>query len=135
VDLADPLGTHPEADDEEQAADRYALELLTGMEEPRAEASTQSFTAHQLAEALLAAGEQIRIEPGTLALCFGYTTGDWAKANAALKKIYSKPIPVWQEINHIAESQLQWNKIPNDASCFLAAVMGGISGGDKGSRR
>lgn len=123
VDLSDSLETKLGEDDEELAADHYALELLTGMQEPKVDTETIRFTAKQLADNLLQTGPQVHIEPGTLALCFGYTTGKWDKANAAMKSIYVKASPVWQVVNRIAHSQLNWNAIPNDFRSFLHTVI------------
>lgn len=123
VDLSDPLDTDIEEDDEELAADHYALELLTGAQEPKVDTETMRFTAKQLADNLLQTGPQLHIEPGTLALCFGYTTGKWDKANAAMQNIYVKASPVWQEVNRIAHTQLDWDAIPNDFKSFLCTVI------------
>ncbi len=123
VDLTDPLDSATETDGEELAGDRYALELLTGSPEITISAKTQRFTGAQLADNLLKTGPLVGIEPGTLALCFGYTTGDWGKAYAALKLIYTKPRPVWSSINKIAIGQLDWSAIPEDHELFLRAII------------
>ena len=124
VDLADPLETREEVDDEEQEADRYALTLLTGSEHPQVDTRTRHFRADQLAVNVRQTGPQVRIEPGTLALCFGYTTGDWRKANAAIKRIYAAPSPVWQSINGIAHGQIDWSALQDDLGFYLRAVIG-----------
>lgn len=130
VDLTDPLEAAGGADDEEQAADRYALELLTGMPKPTVSTATRRFTATQLAQNLLQTAPQVQIEPGTLALCFGHTTGEWAKANAAMKVIYAQPQPVWTEVNQVAQRELDWAVIPEDTRFFLRAVIGGLPSDD-----
>lgn len=132
VDLADPLDSKKETDDEERVADQYALELLTGIASPKVDTQAQRFTAKQLGNNLLETGAKTGIEPGILALCFGYTTGDWAKTNGAMKSIYDNPKPVWREVNNVAASQLHWNTVPDDLAYFLRAVIGG-SGNDNGS--
>jgi hypothetical protein len=128
IDLGDPLEAVEGADQEEDAADRFALELLTGSPKPAVSTETRRFTAAQLAQNVLQTAPQVRIEPGTLALCFGHTTGDWAKANAAMKAIYAGPQPVWAEVNQIAARELDWTKIPDDTAFFLRAVMGDTGG-------
>jgi hypothetical protein len=125
VDLADPLESKNVNDDDERAADRYALELLTGMPEPKIDSLTRHFIAKQLAENVLKTGPEIRIEPGTLALCYGYTTGNWAKVHAAMRSIYARPKPVWEEVNGIAEAQIEWQAISDDLASYLHAVLGG----------
>ncbi len=132
VDLQDPLEAEDDPDPEERAADRYALELLTGTPEPVVTTQTRRFTAKQLAQNLLDTADEVHIEPGTLALCFGHGTGDWAKAYAAMNAIYTTSQPVWSEVNQIALKELDWTAIPDDFALFIRAVMGGVSNGDGG---
>jgi hypothetical protein len=125
VDLEEDQLTPAEDDPEEAAADRFALELLTGEPTPRVLPSTDSrISARGLAEAALVASRELRIEAGTLSLCFGYSTGNWPVANAAMRHIYSEPKPVWSEINKVAVRQLAAEAIPSDSLPFLSAVMG-----------
>jgi hypothetical protein len=123
VDMDSNLKT-PKDDVEELQADEYALELLTGQAQPVVLPGAQRYTARQLARDSLSKGPEHRIEPGTLALCFGYSTGDWATANAAMHHIYTESKPVWNEINLVARSQLSLDLISDDNSSYLAAVLG-----------
>lgn len=132
VDLEDPLEAADDSDDEERAADRYALELLTGMPEPTVTTETKRFTANQLARNLLEIAGDVQIEPGTLALSFGHCTGDWEKAYAAMKAIYATKRPVWAEVNRIALKELVWASMPDDFAYFVRAVMGGVSDDEGG---
>ncbi len=123
MDAGDPV--MPVGDDEEAAADAFALELLTGWPEPKvlpAEPGTQS--AGELARTAIAAGKELRIEPGTLALCFGYSTGDWPTAYASMKRIYDEPRPVWQLVNRVALRELALGDAPADAAEFIEVVLG-----------
>ena len=128
VDLSDMLESKldEEGDEEERTADRYALELLTGMSSPQVGTETQRFKATQLAANLLKTGAEAHIEPGVLALCFGNTTGDWAKANAAMKSIYTAPKPVWREVNRIAMQQLNFISLSDDLGSYIKAVTGSL---------
>lgn len=125
VDLEDEVPAASEKDDEEREADAFALELLTGDPEPTVLATGPGW-AHggALAHAALESADALRIEPGTLALCFGHSTGDWQTANAALSHIYADPQPVWTYVNAIARRQLDLGELPNDAVDFLDAVLG-----------
>lgn len=116
----------PVADDEEEAAaDEYALELLTGQTRPVVLPQREGVaSARELARTASSASEQLGIEPGTLALLFGYSTGDWATANASMRRIYSRPAPVWQMVNAIAADQLRLSDARGDAVTFLRAVLG-----------
>ena len=117
----DQLAMHD--DEEESQADEFALEVLTGQPRPTILPSDDRYSARELARVALEAGPDLRIEPGTLALCFGYSTGDWATANAAIRQIYESPKPVSKEINSLARSQLVAGKIPDDYTSFLTAVL------------
>jgi hypothetical protein len=125
VDLGDDASAAGEKDDEEREADAFALELLTGEPEPKV-LPTGPGSAHgrAVARAALESAEALRIEPGTLALCFGHSTGDWQTANAALGQIYTDPSPVWAFVNAVARQQLDLADLPMDAADFLDAVLG-----------
>ncbi len=124
VDLETPTLAAPDDDPDEVAADKFALELLTGQMEPKVLPRSRTYNANQLAHAVLNASAELRIEPGTLALCFGYSTGHWAKTNAAIKRVYSSPKPVWSEINQVALEHLDFDLIPDDARSYVRAALG-----------
>lgn len=124
VDLETPGLADAESDPEENAADRYALELLTGRDSPVVVSRTGSGGARSLADAALRASHELRIEPGTLAMCFGYSTNQWPVAHGALQYIYSAPKAVWREVNSVAREQLELDRIPGDAQAYLEAVLG-----------
>jgi hypothetical protein len=110
-------------DDEERAADAWALELLTGRPDPNIVSADGTASARELARVALSSADELGIEPGTLALCFGYTTGQWAVANGSLKIIYAEPSPVWQAINRYASTQLRLDESSPDAADFLETVL------------
>ncbi|MGH9462334.1 MAG: hypothetical protein ACRD1X_14025 [Vicinamibacteria bacterium] len=124
VDLEGATSSLEHGDVEEEEADRYALEMLTGDPKPRVLAGVRDYTSRSLARAVLQASEPLKIEPGTLALCFGYATNDWTKANGALAHVYSAAKPVWREVNRIAATQLSLPLIPDDSADYLRAVLG-----------
>lgn len=111
-------------DDEEIAADRFALELLTGEPAPDIRTNIDEYNASQLAEAALRVGPSRGIEPGTLALCLAYRTGNWRVATAALRHIYTEQKPGWYEVNKLALAQLRWDELSDDDGDYLASVMG-----------
>ena len=124
VDLEPATPEIPETDEEESAADRFALELLTGDPRPVVLPNKPRYSARELARVALNASVQLKIEPGTLALCFGYSTSDWATANASLKEIYRERKPVWREVNKVAQTQIELDRIPDDSHDFLNALLG-----------
>jgi hypothetical protein len=125
VDLEDETPASNAEDQEERDADAYALELLTGNPAPTVLPKGPGWAhGRALAQAALDAAHHLRIEPGTLALCFGHSTGDWRTANAALGHIYADARPVWTHVNAIARQQLEFGDLPLDALEFLDAVLG-----------
>lgn len=124
VDLEDPALAR-DADDQEDDADRYALTLLTGSSQPEITTNLSSFNAPTLATAVLSAAAQYGIEPGTLALCVGHQRKIWPVAMASLRFIYSEKKPVWQEVNGIADGELDWETLSDEAADFLRNVMTG----------
>lgn len=123
VDMeADALSVNS-ADAEEAEADRFALELLTGRDDLRL-VPEGAYNSPALADFALRVSAELRMEPGTLALCFGYSTGNWAVANSAMRFIYDKARPVWPEVNRLAMAQLDLALLPSDSVSYLAAVLG-----------
>lgn len=124
--IVDLESTHLGTDDdmEEREADRFALELLTGTPDPRVLPTHHRYNAPALAAAVLDAGPQMRVEPGTLALCFGFTTQNWPVVKAAMRFIYQQAKPVWKEVNAIARRELDFTRIPEDAHAFIDSVLG-----------
>ena len=113
----------PGDDDEEDTADRWALELLTGRERPEVTADFENRSAAALAHSALSAGADLVIEPGTLALAFGYTTGDWQTANGALKILYPRAINLPAFVNSIAVREVDLADAGEEASDFLYDVL------------
>lgn len=126
VDFSDYDLLLPGEDAEENAADRFALEVLTGFPAPAVLPKT-AYNAKELARVSSEAGKELAIEPGTLALCFGYSTGDWATANAAIRRIYPRRQPIWAEINDLALHQLSLDRLPDDAGLYVRAVLRGAA--------
>ena len=112
------------SDSEEVDADRFALELLTGQPRPTVLPWRRAYNSRELARTVLEASKELAVEPGTLALCFGYSTRDWATANAAMQLIYASGKPVWNEVNNVAIGQLDIDLIPEDTRAYLEAILG-----------
>jgi hypothetical protein len=125
VDLEDghrPLAT---GDAEERSADEFALALLTG--EPRLAvraAGGVRASGAELARTALSSATDLRIEPGTLAEIYGYSTGEWRTVAVALRRIYGPATPVWAAINAVARQQLVFGRVSEDTADFLEAVLG-----------
>jgi len=122
IDLEDPaLAKDP--DDQEMEADRFALTLLTGSAEPDIQTNLDSFNAPTLAAAVLDAAGRYSVEPGTLALCLAHQRRAWPVAMSALGFIYSEKKPTWREINGIADVELDWDALGDEAAHYLHNLM------------
>jgi hypothetical protein len=126
LDVEDPLQAS-EPDDEESAADRFALELLTGNPEPEIETSQDRFSATQLAQAAMAAAGPAHIDPGVIALCLAHQTGQWREAMGALKILPPGEVDVAAGINDLAGQQFEWDSISTENQAFLQTIMGGAA--------
>ena len=125
VDMDNKSERCTEDDVEEISANKFALELLTGTSEPEFEVIGEVVSAKQLAEAVTRTGNERQIEPGTLALCYGYSTKNWPLANSALRFIYDSTIEVWKPINKLAIDEISWENISEDSCSYIRAVLGG----------
>jgi hypothetical protein len=112
------------ADDEERAADEFALELLTGRKRPVVLGESGRGPGRELARVAIAAGEELQIEPGMLAQLYGHSSGDWAIVNTALPRIYGGPTAVWEVVNGVAERELDVAELSVEAVDFLHLVLG-----------
>lgn len=123
LDVEDPLEI-ADRDDEEAEADEYALSLLTGFTDLRVLADVNSYNASQVARAATKAAASAQIDPGTLALCLAYSTGNWRQSVGALKIIYGgRSIDdVGSFVNRVAQTQLDLSTI-DDRSQYLTRIL------------
>lgn len=111
-------------DEEEREADRFALELLTGDPDFEVLKVGHGDNAKELAEKALTASQLRAVEPGAILMSYGYSTGEWAVVNSAMKYVYQQGRPVWQVINTLAMSQLDIEALSDDNNAYLMAVLG-----------
>ena len=122
VDVDDPATT--DEDDEEAAASRFALELLTGAPTLDIVAARDDYNAASLAASAKAASEAYGIDPDVIILAFAYQHRDWPRAIAALR-LLARPTEVGVHINRIARGQLNWRGLYVDEQVYLDRVLGG----------
>lgn len=122
IDLEDPALAR-DGDEQEGEADRFALTLLTGSPEPDIQTDFDHFNAPTLAAAVLHAADEYAVEPGTLALCLAHRHGAWPVAMSALRFIYGERKPAWREVNGIADGELNWDLLGDEAANYLRNVM------------
>lgn len=122
IDLEDPALAR-DGDEQEDEADRFALTLLTGSPDPDIQTDIDHFNAPTLAAAVLRASGEYGVEPGTLALCLAHGRGLWPVAMSALGFIYGERKPAWREVNGIADGELDWDVLGDEAAHYLRNVM------------
>jgi len=125
IDLGDPaVGITPGDDDEEQQADAFALELLTGDARPQVAVEGARANATRLAHAATEASAARNVDPGVIAQLFGFATNNWEVATGALKVLYGEGRPVWVDVNAVARRSLDLDLLPDEAVRYLDAVLG-----------
>lgn len=122
IDLEDPA-LASDGDGQEEEADKFALTLLTGSAEPDIRTNIDQFNAPTLAAAVMRAAVEYAVEPGTLALCLAHGRGLWPVAMSALGFIYGERKPAWREVNGIADGELDWDLLGDEAAHYLRNVM------------
>ena len=122
VDLDNPAEMRDD-DPQEQEADVFALNLLTGTPNPLIEPDRANFNAPMLADAAMRAASTHQVEPGTIALTLAYSDGSWARTMAALKFIYGDGPPVSRDINELARKSLNWDALSDDSADYLDRIM------------
>jgi len=109
-------------DAEEEQADRYAIELLTGNGATCFEVGRWP-KADRLAQLAREFGQRNRVDPGHVVLNCAHTEGSgfWAVANAALKLLCPDADAVGMVGERLA-ANLDWEKLPEDSSEFLMRI-------------
>jgi len=114
-------------DEEEEAADEFAQELLTGVRSFRVDrailegSDTKLGTARELANKALLVGQELGVDPGHVAMCFGDSTGEWGLAQNAVKLLPRQPEKPGTLVNRVLWQQLGSNTEDQSIS-FLRAV-------------
>ncbi len=110
------------ADEEERAADAFALELLTGRPDCKFTAPARWPNAQQLAKDADRIGRRLKIDPGHVALNYGHSMGRtfFPVAQAALKLLEHADGPAILRAK--MEERLDWSGLPADSCEFLQRV-------------
>jgi len=108
---------------EEQQANAFALELLTGRSERRFIAADRWPNAAGLAKSALEIGRKAMIDPGHVALNYAHSMGTafFPVGNAALKLLEPDANAVAKVRANMA-GNLDWSRLPEDSSEFLMRV-------------
>lgn len=121
LDVEDPAQIDTDA--EEEAANLFALELLTGSANPSYEATGADFNAPALAAAARAEGASRGIDPGIIVLGFAYQNDEWARGTAALQLLGA--YDVGARINELATRMLSTALLHDDEVDYLSRLLGG----------
>ena len=110
-------------DEEEQQANAFAIELLSGRASRRFTASGRWPNAEGLATSAKEIGRKSMIDPGHVVLNYAHSMGDsfYSVGNAALKLLEPNADAVAKVRTKMAEN-LDWSRLPEDSSEFLMRV-------------
>jgi Zn-dependent peptidase ImmA (M78 family) len=109
-------------DHQEQEADRFACELLTGEPSPGF-AHAYGLTAERLAQAALQYGESRRISPGTVVLIYGRSAKRFPAAQRALHFL-GQDVGAHEQITRALRQVLPADDLPETTKRFLSGCIG-----------
>lgn len=109
-------------DQQEQEADRFACEVLSGESSPGF-TPTFGLTAEKLARAALRYGESRRISPGTVVLFYGRSAKRFPAAQKALDFLGQK-VGAHEQITGALRRVLQAGDLPESTERFLSGCAG-----------
>lgn len=111
-------------DEDERAANRFALELLTGDAECRIVPAGRNLTGSELASAAVRHGESNQIDPTHVALNYGHSHGHWPVAINAVKQIVGTSPSDQELIRAKLFESLDQDSMKEDDLDILAKMVG-----------
>lgn len=111
-------------DPDERAANRFALELLTGDPDCKIVPSGRHLYAQELASAAARYGEKHKIDPLHVALNYGYSQQHWQVAHGAVKIIAANTSPDQAILRQKLIAELRTNDIDDDDLMTLLRLTG-----------
>jgi hypothetical protein len=110
-------------DPREQAANQFAVQVITGSPDTRV--NSPYMEATNLAKVAERVGRENQIDPGALILNFAFhaTGNPWPLANAALNVLVSETHAP-DVIRSVARERLNWGRLPDESVAFLCRIMG-----------
>lgn len=106
-------------DNEEQAADKFAISLLNGRDDATYTASIKNINAQELSKVALDYGTAHKIDPGHIVLNYGNHNNQWQIANAAINYLERNTQPANQLINELLWHQIDLSSLPEDSIDFI----------------
>ncbi|ANB74922.1 hypothetical protein AYM40_20955 [Paraburkholderia phytofirmans OLGA172] len=113
-------------DDEERAADTFAIELLNGRRDATYTTSDAAVNGAELADAAFTFGKKNRIDPGHIALNYAHKSGDWKTGVAAARRLQGQNPPAQDVINQAMWENILPETLPEDTLEFLRRVTGSL---------
>jgi hypothetical protein len=111
-------------DDDERAANRFALELLTGDPEKRIGPSGRNLKKEELASAALAYAKKNQIDPTHIAMNYGHTTKHWGVANGAVSIIGEGTLTDCEILKEALFKNLDQDEMKEDDISALKGMVG-----------
>lgn len=108
-------------DEDERAANRFALELLTGDPECKIVPTGRNLNANGLANAALRYGEDHQIDPLHIVLNYCYTKNHWPVAANAIKNIAAGEVTDQQKITIALQQFIDFDDLSEDNIDLLKA--------------
>jgi hypothetical protein len=128
--LADGDLNNPDENPEEKQADEFACEVLTGAKSP-AFNSSYNLRGEELATAAKNFGSNHQIDPGTVALCYGYYKKLFGSAQAALN-ILEQDQGAHQLIAQALRDHLDIESLSEPTERFLSILTLPMEGSENG---
>jgi hypothetical protein len=125
VFLDDEQNWTPNGEDEENQANNFAIELLTGQPDTIYRGSAP-LTATRLADAARLTGQTIRVDPGVIALNYARSIPDgpyWGLAVAAMKALEPDADAI-QTVHSRMRAHLNWDALSDESRDFLLRITG-----------
>ena len=124
---ANPTKAREVTDEQEEEADSYAFQMLTGVSSPDFSPIWAKVprrpSGTDLAPVCSREGKVYRIDPGFLALCYGYEHQNWAAANAALKIIGRNRENPQSFIYEQLLENVDLDSLADDTAAFIQRVL------------
>jgi len=109
-------------DEDEQAADRFAIALLNGRENATYGHEAGRMSARGLADAAMAYGTANKIDPGHVVLNFAKHNNAWALGMAAINELQAGFKPAGRIVNELLWRRVHQGVLPDDTIDLLRRV-------------
>ena len=117
--LGDQSYALDDADEDEQAADRYAITLLNGREGAVYASEQERITARGLVDAAVKYGTANQIDPGHVVLNFAKHNNAWPVGMAAINILQEGLPPAGNVVNELLWRCLEESLLPDDTIALL----------------